>query len=68
MFKKDPANYAYTIKDKISENALGMKQITNNSTKQAIPGGFTKAAGFAKVAFDLLKGRMLLDFSVEIIT
>ncbi|MFA6163424.1 MAG: hypothetical protein WC685_08350 [Methylobacter sp.] len=32
-----------------------MKQIANNSTEQAMLGGFTKAAGFAKVAFDLLK-------------
>jgi type I restriction enzyme R subunit len=58
LFKKDPANYAYTIRDKISENALGMKQIANNSTELAMLGGFTKAAGFAKVAFHLLKGRM----------
>jgi hypothetical protein len=31
-----------------------MKQIANNSIEQARPGGFTKAAGFAKVVFDLL--------------
>ena len=48
-------NYAYTIRDKISENTWGMKQIANNSTEQAMLGGFTKAGGFAKVVFDLLK-------------
>ena len=36
-------NYAYTIRDKISENALVMKQIANNSTEQAMLGDFTKA-------------------------
>ncbi|MFI3223566.1 MAG: hypothetical protein QX191_11080 [Methylococcaceae bacterium] len=77
----DLVNYAQTIKDKVSENALVMKQIANNSTEQAMLGDFskavddavmdssdahnnqmmqllsnpTKAAGFAKVVFDLLK-------------
>lgn len=74
-------NYAYTIRDKVSENALVMKQIANNSPQQAMLGDFikavddavmdsseahqnqmmqllsdpAKAAGFAKVVFDLLK-------------
>ena len=77
----DLVNYAQTIKDKVSENALVMKQIANNSTEQAMLGDFikavddavmdssdahnnqmmqllsnpAKAAGFAKVVFDLLK-------------
>lgn len=81
LTEKDMVNYAYTIRDKISENALVMKQIANNSTEQAMLGDFTKAvddavmdsseahqnqmmqllsdpakaAGFAKVVFDLLK-------------
>jgi type I restriction enzyme R subunit len=81
LTEKDLINYAYTIRDKISENALVMKQIANNSTEQAMLGDFTKAvddavmdsseahqnqmmqllsdpakaAGFAKVVFDLLK-------------
>jgi len=81
LTEKDLVNYAYTIRDKISENALVMKQIANNSTEQAMLGDFTKAvddavmdsseahqnqmmqllsdpakaAGFAKVVFDLLK-------------
>jgi type I restriction enzyme R subunit len=77
----DLVNYAHTIRDKVSENALVMKQIASNSTEQAMLGDFTKAvddavmdssdahnnqmmqllsnpakaAGFAKVVFDLLK-------------
>ena len=81
LTEKDLVNYAHTIRDKISENALVMKQIANNSTEQAMLGDFSKAvddavmdsseahqnqmmqllsdpkkaAGFAKVVFDLLR-------------
>lgn len=40
---KDLVNYAYTIRDKVSENELVMKQIANNSPEQAMLGDFTKA-------------------------
>lgn len=40
---KDMVNYAYTIRDKISENSLVMKQIANNPPEQAILGDFEKA-------------------------
>lgn len=40
---KDMVNYAYTIRDKISENSLVMKQIANNPPEQAILGDFVKA-------------------------
>ena len=43
LTEKDLVNYAYTIRDKISENALVMKQIANNSTDQAMLGDFSKA-------------------------
>jgi len=36
-------NHAYTIRDKVSENALVMSQIANNSTEQAMLGDFSKA-------------------------
>jgi len=39
----DLVNYANTIRDKVSENALVMKQIANNSTEQAMLGDFSKA-------------------------
>jgi len=75
-------NYAYTISDKVRENAIVMQQIANNSAEQAMLGDFSKAvddaildssevhqiqmmqllsdpkraAGFAKVVFDILTG------------
>ena len=81
LTEKDMVNYAYTIRDKISENELVMMQIANNSSEQAMLGDFskavddavldsseahqnqmmqllsdpTKAAGFARVVFDMLK-------------
>ena len=77
---KDMVNYAYTIRDKVSENDIVMQQIENNSAEQALLGDFSKAiddaildsnsahqnqmiqllsdpkkaAGFARVVFDLL--------------
>lgn len=39
----DMVNYAYTIRDKVKENTLVMKQIANNSPEQAMLGDFTKA-------------------------
>ena len=39
----DLVNYAQTIRDKVSENTLVMKQIANNSTEQAMLGDFSKA-------------------------
>jgi type I restriction enzyme R subunit len=40
---KDMVNYAYTIRDKVSENALVMNQIANNTSEQAMLGDFPKA-------------------------
>ncbi len=80
LTNKDLVNYAYTIRDKISENKQVMMQIANNSPEQAMLGDFpkaiddavmdsseahqnqmmqllsdpSKAAGFARVVFDLL--------------
>lgn len=39
----DMLSYAHTIRDKVSENTLVMKQIENNSAEQALLGGFGKA-------------------------
>ena len=36
-------NYAYTIRDKVSENPLVMQQLANNSAQQAMLGDFSKA-------------------------
>jgi type I restriction enzyme R subunit len=43
LTENDMVNYAHTIRDKIKENALVMKQIENNSTEQAMLGDFIKA-------------------------
>jgi len=43
LTENDMVNYAYTIRDKVSENALVMKQIANNSAEQAMLGDFSKA-------------------------
>jgi type I restriction enzyme, R subunit len=40
---KDLVNYAYTIRDKVSENKRVMMQIANNTPEQAMLGDFPKA-------------------------
>lgn len=40
---QDMVNYLYTIKDKMKENSLVMKQIDNNTPEQAMLGDFPKA-------------------------
>ncbi len=40
---KDMVNYAYTIRDKVSENGIVMQQLENNSAEQALLGDFSKA-------------------------
>ncbi|PCD00956.1 type I restriction endonuclease subunit R [Halopseudomonas pelagia] len=40
---KDMVNYAYTIRDKVSENQLVMQQLANNTPEQALLGNFPKA-------------------------
>ena len=43
LTEKDLVNYAYTIRDKVSENKLVMVQIANNTPEQAMLGDFPKA-------------------------
>ena len=43
LSEKDLVNYAYTIRDKLSENQSIMDQIANNSPEQAMLGDFDKA-------------------------
>ncbi|MDQ6984285.1 MAG: type I restriction endonuclease subunit R, partial [Ghiorsea sp.] len=47
---KDMVNYAYTIRDKVSENAAVMSQIQNNTADQAMLGDFSKAMDDAVIA------------------
>ena len=43
LTESDLVNYAETIRDKVRENELVMKQIANNSPDQALLGDFSKA-------------------------
>ena len=43
LTNKDMVNYAYTIRDKVSENHLVMQQLANNTAKQALLGNFASA-------------------------
>jgi len=47
---KDMVNYAYTIRDKVRENAAVMSQIQNNTADQAMLGDFSKAMDDAVIA------------------
>jgi type I restriction enzyme R subunit len=60
LTEKDMVNYAYTIRDKISENSFVMKQIANNTTEQALLGDFTKAVDDAVMdSSDAHKNQMM---------
>lgn len=43
LTEKDLINYAYAVRDKLSENVLVMTQIKNNTPEQAMLGDFPKA-------------------------
>ena len=43
LTENDLVNYAHTIRDKVRENELVMKQLENNSSEQAMLGDFGKA-------------------------
>ncbi|MHC8379736.1 type I restriction endonuclease subunit R [Pseudomonas sp. MDT1-16] len=43
LTEKDMVNYAYTIRDKVSENQLVMQQLANNTAEQALLGNFGNA-------------------------
>ncbi|MCK5894433.1 MAG: type I restriction endonuclease subunit R [Endozoicomonadaceae bacterium] len=43
LSNNDKLNFAYTIKDKLIENPKVLEQVTNNSKKQAMIGGFDDA-------------------------
>jgi type I restriction enzyme R subunit len=43
LTEKDMVNYAYTVRDKVRENAVVMSQILNNTPEQALLGDYPKA-------------------------
>ncbi len=83
LTENDMVSYAHTIRDKVKENEVVMRQLANNTAEQAMLGDFPKAvddaildssdahreqmmqllsdpkraAGFAKVIFDLLTSK-----------
>lgn len=54
----DMVNYAYSVRDKISENTTVMRQILNNSREQALLGGFSEAFDDALIEVDIARGNM----------
>ena len=50
LSERDLINYAYTIRDKMSENQTVMHQIANNSAEQALLGDFPAALDDAVMA------------------
>ena len=43
LTESDLVNYAHTIRDKVRENQLVMRQLATNSTEQAMLGDFPRA-------------------------
>ncbi|WP_287604143.1 DEAD/DEAH box helicase family protein [Thiothrix sp.] len=43
LSETDMVNYAYTVRDKVRENGLVMRQLANNSAEQAMLGDFSQA-------------------------
>jgi type I restriction enzyme R subunit len=60
LTNKDMVNYAYTIRDKVSENELVMHQLANNTNEQALLGDFTRAVDDAVMdSSDAHKNQMM---------
>lgn len=60
LTNKDMVNYAYTIRDKVSENELVMHQLANNTDEQALLGDFTRAVDDAVIdSNDAHKNQMM---------
>ena len=56
----DMVNYAYTVRDKVKENATVMNQLANNTAEQALLGGFSRAVDDAIMeSSDAHKNQML---------
>ena len=49
LTNNDMLNYAHTLKDKLMENSKVVEQVSNNSKKQAMIGGFVDALNDAVI-------------------
>jgi type I restriction enzyme R subunit len=59
---KDLVNYAYVVRDKVSENQAVMTQIANNSSEQALLGDFTKAIDDAVLDSNEVHKAMMMQY------
>lgn len=59
---KDLVNYAYVVRDKVSENKAVMTQIANNSSEQALLGDFTKAIDDAVLDSNEVHKAMMMQY------
>ncbi len=59
---RDLINYAYTVRDKLSENAVVMHQIMNNTPEQALLGDFPKAMDDAVLDSNEAQRAMMMQY------
>lgn len=59
---RDLINYAYTVRDKLSENAVVMHQILNNTPEQALLGDFPKAIDDAVLDSNEVHNAMMMQY------
>ena len=59
---RDLINYAYTVRDKLSENAVVMHQILNNTPEQALLGDFPKAIDDAVLDSNEVHKAMMMQY------
>lgn len=62
LTEKDMINYAYTVRDKLAENATVMKQIANNTAEQALLGDFPQAIDDAVMESSEAHQEMMLQY------
>lgn len=59
---KDMINYAFTVRDKLSENQAVMTQIANNTREQAMLGDFPKAIDDAVMDSNEAQQEMMVQY------
>uniref|UniRef100_UPI0039C3B7E7 hypothetical protein n=1 Tax=Serratia marcescens TaxID=615 RepID=UPI0039C3B7E7 len=59
---KDMINYAFTVRDKLSENQAVMTQIANNTREQAMLGDFPKAIDDAVMDSNEAQHEMMVQY------
>ena len=62
LTEKDLINYAFTVRDKLTENDAVMTQIANNTTAQAMLGDFPKAIDDAVMDSSEAQQAMMMQY------